>query len=118
MTMTVDAWAQALREAGFAGVEVDGPLVFARAAGGLEFTLTPGPDARLSLRFPVRASDGDMRVWMAANPPGTMALQAGEVELSLPLTRPVDLAPWPALVHSAERAAAQWRRGLRPLSGM
>lgn len=116
--MTAADWGRALREAGFAGVEVEADQVFARAKGGLEFTLTPGAPARLSLRFPLRAPDADMRIWMAANPPGRMALNQGEVELTLTLSSPDDLAAWPVLIHAAERAVAQWRRQLRPLAGM
>lgn len=119
--MTQDRIETALIAAGFAGVERDGAVIFARdGAEAPEFTITPG--YRLALRFPVRAEDAAREAWMRAHPAGRLDIVEGETRLSMALPEDGDLASglalWRDLMRAASQAAVGWRRRERPLHGM
>lgn len=115
-------FAHALRDAGFGGVETDGPIIYARTADALEFQATAGGLFRLSIRYAVRATDAERAAWMRANPKGRLEIAAGETELTLSLPLETDLpnalSEWAKLVHSGAISAVDWRRRQQPLYGM
>jgi hypothetical protein len=122
MTDPLSTLAQALRTAGFDGVETDGPIVYARTADALEFQATADALYRLSIRYAVRATDAERAAWIRANPKGRLEIAQGETELTLSLPLNADLsaalADWAALVHAGAVAAVDWRRRQKPLYGM
>ena len=110
--MTLQAMAQALRAAGFAGVEAEGDTVFARlSASGAEFRADPqGAAWCLSLTWPLRASPAQQAGWNAAHPQAPMDLWLGETRVSMRL--PPDPAALLACGPRAEAAPARlirWR---------
>jgi hypothetical protein len=122
MTDPLSTLAQALRSAGFSGVETDGPTLYARTADALEFQATADDLYRLSIRYTVRATDAERAAWMRANPKGRLEIAAGETELTLSLPLDADLhaalSDWAQLVHAGAVAAVDWRRRQKPLYGM
>ena len=122
MTDPLSILAQALRSAGFDGVETDGLTLYARTADALEFQAKADDLYRLSIRFAVRATDAERADWMRANPKGRLEIAAGETELTLSLPLDADLpkalSEWAKLVHAGAVAAVEWRRKQKPLYGM
>ncbi len=122
MTDPLATLAQAMTSAGFDGVEVDGPTLYARTADALEFQVTADDLYRLSIRYAVRATDAERAAWMRANPKGRLDIAQGETELTLSLPLNADLTAalfdWAALAHAGAVAAVEWRRRQKPLYGM
>lgn len=118
--MTVE---EALVAAGFAGVEREGAVVFARdGAEAPEFTVEVAGGWRFALPFAVRATEGERADWMRANPAGRLDIEAGETRLVMVLAEGADVAAglevWRGLVRAASQAAVVWRRRQRRVHGM
>lgn len=120
--MTLEDLAQALVRAGFVGVEVVTPLVYARGDGpsAPEFTAALTGDVVLTQRFDTRAPDAALLDWKTRKG-GRLAIVAGETHLSLTVSAAdlsAGLAEWRQLMQAAAKAAVAWRRSQRPLHGM
>lgn len=118
--MTVE---EALIAAGFAGVEREGTVVFARdGAESPEFTVDVAGGWRFALRFPVRATEAERDAWMRAHPAGRLDIEAGETRLVMVLPEGADVAAglelWRGLARAASQAAVVWRRRQKPVHGM
>lgn len=120
--MTLDDLAHTLSRAGFVGVELVPPLVYARGDGpsAPEFTATLAGGVLLTQRFELRAPEAALRQWNISQQ-GRLAIVNGETHLTL-LTSEQDLSAalrlWRTLMQKASQAAIGWRRGQRPLHGM
>ncbi len=120
--MTLVDLAQALTRAGFAGVELAPPLVYARGDGpsAPEFTATLADDVLLTQRFDVRAPEAALSDWKISQK-GRLSIVNGETHLTLLVPEPdlaLALPVWRGLMQAASKAAVSWRRGQRPLHGM
>ncbi len=120
--MTLDDLAQALTRAGFVGVEVVPPVVYARGDGpsAPEFTVTLADGVLLTQRFDVRAPEAALADWKIGQK-GRLAIVNGETHLTLVVPESdltLALPVWRGLMQAASKAAVSWRRGQRPLHGM
>lgn len=120
--MTLDGIAAALERAGFVGVEVVPPVVYARGDGpsAPEFTAQIDGSVTLTLRFEVRAPDAALADWRLMQG-GRLAIVRGETHLTLALPEgdlATGLVEWRRLMQAASKAAVGWRRGQLPLHGM
>lgn len=120
--MTLDELAKALTRAGFVGVEVVPPVIYARGDGpsAPEFTVMLADGVLLTRRFDVRAPEAALADWKISQG-GRLAIVNGETHLTL-LVSDAGLAEalpiWRGLMQTASVAAVGWRRGQRPLHGM
>ena len=105
---------QALREAGFSGVEVVDGVIYARSDAALpEFTATPaGADWILSQAWPLRATDVQMADWTAQHPDAPMEIGNGETRISMRAT-PADLPRWREVTAAMVAQCVAWRRATR-----
>lgn len=120
--MTLEDLAQALTRAGFFGVEIAPPVIYARGDGpsAPEFTAMLADGVLLTQRFDVRAPEAALADWKIGQG-GRLAIVNGETHLTLllPLAGLAEALPiWRALMQAASKAAVGWRRGQRPLHGM
>ncbi|MFN3846939.1 MAG: hypothetical protein ACK4RZ_14110 [Paracoccaceae bacterium] len=108
---------EALKAAGFPGVEADGPIVHARLwASSLEFTASPrASDWRLCLQWPVRATAAQCASWTAAYPDCPMDIHLGETRVSTVVdqTDIEALRRWAAVAEDAVAQMIRWRRAQR-----
>jgi hypothetical protein len=114
---------EALRAAGFLGVESDGPKLHARLwASSVEFTATPDDHGwTLALHWPVRTSQAQRDGWNKTHPTAQMDLDLGETRLSMqvPEGDPQALIVWSAIAEQAIAHLTRWRRAQRqPGEGM
>lgn len=120
--MTLQDLADALQQAGFVGIELAAPVVYARGDGpsAPEFTAALTGGILLTQRFDVRAPEAALADWKIGQK-GRLAIVNGETHLTLTLS-PDALAQglplWRDLSLTATRFAVAWRRGQRPLHGM
>ncbi len=113
--------AQALRAAGFPGVEEEGGVVYARlSANGAAFQAEPDEAGwLLSLCWPVRGTPAQLAAWMAAHPGSRMDIWQGETRVRMAIGDTADLPRWAALAEAAVVTMAGWRRLQRaPGEGM
>lgn len=113
----------ALRSAGFPGVEAEGEVIHARLwSSSVEFTaVAEGTGWRFSLQWPLRASEGQIEGWNRAHPEALMDLFKGETRVSAHIGDgdPEALQRWSALAELAVSTCIQWRRAQRaPGEGM
>lgn len=113
---------EALRQAGFPGVEAEGEVIHARlSASGVEFRAEPeGTGWRLSLYWPMRANPAQIAEWMARHPGVQMDIAQGETRVSLRSEAAAkDLIHWAAVAEDAVAQLVRWRRAQRaPGEGM
>ena len=107
---------QALRSAGFAGVESMDGVIYARSNPAWpEFTATPvGEHWLLALAWPVRATEAQIAGWTALHPDAPMDIYQGETRitlLALPQAEP--LQRWAALTEAMVGKCVEWRRATR-----
>ncbi|PJF09550.1 hypothetical protein [Pseudorhodobacter sp. MZDSW-24AT] len=107
----------ALRAAGFPGVEAEGQTIHARLwASSNEFTATPEEGRwRLALHWPLRATMAQRAEWNATHPGAPLDIHNGETRLSL-FVQPEDSAAllhWAALAEAAVAQMIRWRRAQR-----
>lgn len=120
--MTLEDLAQALTRAGFAGVELAPPLVYARGDGpsAPEFAATLADGVLLTQRFDVRAPEAALSDWKIGQK-GRLSIVNGETHLTLAVSPEMlahSLPLWRGLMQSAARSAVAWRRSQKPLHGM
>lgn len=120
--MTLEELALTLTRAGFPGVEIVPPLVYARDDGpsAPEFTAALAGGVMLTRRFDVRAPEAALSDWKISQK-GRLAIVDGETHLTLLVAETglaAALPTWRSLMHAASKAAITWRRGQRPLHGM
>ncbi len=120
--MTLQDLADILHAAGFVGIEIAPPLVYARGDGpsAPEFTATLQGGILLTQRFDVRAPDAALADWKIGQK-GRLAIVDGETHLTLtlaPEAMPQGLTLWRTLTKAAAKSAVGWRRSQRPLHGM
>lgn len=111
----------ALRAAGFTGVEEEAGVIYARlSASGAEFRVEPeGAAWVLSLTWPVRGSAAQRAAWMARHPGAELDIHQGETRLRLRISGADELPHWAALAEAAVVAMVGWRRQQRaPGEGM
>jgi hypothetical protein len=112
----------ALRAAGFGGIEAEGEVIHARLwASSVEFTATPEAGRwRLALQWPVRASDAQRAGWSSSHPEAPMDIHLGETRVSMLVTgESAELHLWAALAEQAVAEMIRWRRAQRqPGEGM
>ncbi len=111
------AMVAALRQAGFPGIEAEGATVYARlSASGAEFRADPCAEGwRLSLIWPLRASQRQRAGWTAAHPQAPMDLFRGETRIAMTARAETsDLIAWAVLAEMI-----RWRHRQRaPGEGM
>ncbi len=121
--MTLDEVAEVLNRAGFAGVELAPPVVYARGDGPAapEFTAElAGSDVLLTQRHEVRAPEAALADWRIGMG-GRLAIVRGETHLTLTVpdaALATTLSEWRKLMQAAAKQAVAWRRGQKPLHGM
>ena len=105
---------QALRDAGFSGVEVVDGVIYARSDAALpEFTATvSGADWLLAAAWPLRATDAQIADWMAVHPHVPMDIHNGETRISMRAT-PTDLPRWRTVTAAMVVQCVEWRRATR-----
>ncbi|GAB1479001.1 hypothetical protein MASR2M74_15600 [Paracoccaceae bacterium] len=113
----MSALAEALRCAGFPGVEVEGGRVFARlVSADVEFSGVECPEGwALSIRRAVRANPAQLADWAARHPGVALDIHQGETRLR-GLVAPGDregLLHWAALAEEMVVACLHWRRAQR-----
>ena len=114
---------ETLRLAGFPGVEAEGEVIHARLwSSSVEFTaVAEGARWRLSLQWPLRASESQIDGWNTAHPDAPMDVHKGETRVSVLVAEgdPEALQRWSALAEHAVATCIQWRRAQRaPGEGM
>ena len=104
----------ALRKAGFSGVETAGGVIYARTDPALpEFTATPaGQGWQLALSWPLRATDAQIADWTAQHPDAPMDIHQGETRITAQVP-PTTLPHWAALVQAMVAHCTGWRRNTR-----
>lgn len=102
---------EALKSAGFSGVETVGGVIYARSNPVYpEFTATPeGQGWRLAFAWPVRATEVQMQAWTALHPESPMDIYQGETRITL-LVPPATLPHWAELVQAMVTTCTGWRR--------
>lgn len=113
----------ALRKAGFPGVEAVGDTVHARLwSSSVEFTATPEPDGwRLSVVWPLRATTEQIADWNARHPTAPMDIFFGETRVSMIADGDSldQLHHWASVAELAVQQCIVWRRMQRaPGEGM
>jgi len=105
---------QALRDAGFTGVEMVEGVIYARSNPVLpEFTATQTADGwQLALAWPLRATDAQIAAWMAQHPAAPMDIHQGETRITLKATE-ANLTQWGELVEAMVAQCVAWRRNTR-----
>lgn len=105
---------QALREAGFTGVETVAGVIYARTNANLpEFTVTKTGDIwQLAQAWPLRATGAQIANWTALHPNAPMDNFHGETRITLQATHE-NLALWADLVDQMVARCTQWRRASR-----
>ena len=105
---------QALREAGFTGVETVDGVVFARSNPALpEFTARAVDGAwHLSQAWPLRASDRQIAAWNALYPQVPMDIHHGETRITLWATAET-LPLWAEMTEKMVAQCVAWRRATR-----
>ncbi|WP_435257733.1 hypothetical protein ACSBLW_16740 [Thioclava sp. FR2] len=114
---------EALRLAGFPGVEAEGEVIHARLwSSSVEFTAVAEVEGwRLSLQWPLRASEAQIDGWNTAHPEAPMEIYKGETRVSVLVSEgdPEALQRWSAIAELAVATCIQWRRAQRaPGEGM
>lgn len=114
---------EALKAAGFPGVEAEGEVIHARLwSASVEFTARPEEGGwRLALQWPLRASAAQIAAWNDGHPEAPMDLHLGETRLSMRLQSGDGeaLHRWSALAEEAVATCIRWRRAQRaPGEGM
>lgn len=111
--------------AGFVGIEAgtDG-VIYARTAPHLpEFSATPEGDQegdqegdhwRLSIQWPLRATDAQRAVWATKHPYAPLDVDLGETRMQM-LAGADGLAIWRDLVAEMVEVCTQWRRQTRQM---
>lgn len=109
--------AQALRGAGFTGVEEEGGRVFARLiSADVEFSGTEGPEGwELAISRPVRATAAQRADWAARHPGAELDIWQGETRLAQRIAAGdvAALLRWAALAEALVVACLDWRRAQR-----
>lgn len=108
---------EALKAAGFPGVEASGDVIHARLwASSLEFTATPVAGRwKFALQWPFRATDAQRALWNGSYPDAPMDLYLGETRVSM-LVLEMDVATlhrWAAVAEDAVAHLIRWRREQR-----
>ena len=105
---------QALRAAGFTGIETIDGVIYARSNPALpEFTATPTGDSwQLALAWPLRATDAQIAAWTALHPAAPMDVYQGETRITLMATAE-SLPLWVQLVDAMVAQCVAWRRDTR-----
>lgn len=105
---------QALREAGFTGVEAVDGVIYARSDPALpEFTATAlGADWLLAQAWPLRATEAQIAVWTVLHPDAPMDIHHGETRISM-LAAPADLPRWREVTAAMVVQCVDWRRATR-----
>jgi hypothetical protein len=105
---------QALREAGFTGVDLVDGVIYARSDAALpEFTAAPaGADWILAQAWPLRATDAQIADWNLRHPAATMDIHDGESRISM-RAKPSDLPLWRELTAAMVAQCVVWRRATR-----
>ena len=118
--MTAEDVAQALKAAGFCGIEADQGTVYARVVPQApEFRVEPGDSGWwLVLPWNVTPPPEALALWNARMGEARMAVQQGEARLVMPFAGPDVLPRWAALAGEAEALFVAWRRGRRDVEGM
>ena len=109
--------AEALRAAGFPGVEVEGGQVFARlVSADVEFSGVEGSEGwALSISRPVRATAAQRAGWAARHPGAELDIWQGETRLMQRIAAGdrAALLHWAALAEELVVACLDWRRAQR-----
>ena len=118
--MTPQDVAEALRAAGFCGIEAEGGVIYARVAPQApEFRAEQGAAGwRLVLPWNISPPPAALAAWNAAMGSARMRLVQGEAQLVMAYPGPEVLPRWAALAGEAEAHFIQWRRQRRPWEGM
>jgi len=104
----------ALRKAGFSGVETVAGVIYARTDPTLpEFTATPaGQGWQLALAWPLRATEAQIAAWTALHPDAPMDIHQGETRITVQVP-PTPLSRWAELVQDMVAHCTDWRRSTR-----
>jgi hypothetical protein len=105
---------QALRAAGFTGVDTLGNVIYARTNSALpEFTVTENAGQwQLAFAWPLRATAAQIAAWSALHPDVAMDIFQGETRITMPATLE-NLRVWAARVEEMVTKCTQWRRATR-----
>lgn len=106
----------ALRVAGFVGVEQQGDVIYARCnAAQPEFTVcSEGAIWRFALCWPLRASPAQMAEWAAKHPDAPLDVDLGETRLQF-WGKTQDLPKWADLAAEMTATCTLWRRRTRQM---
>lgn len=107
---------EALRQAGFYGVETVSAVIYARSNPALaEFTATAdGAFWLLAMAWPLRATNGQMAAWMVAHPEAAMDIHQGETRIRMRVAAdPAALRHWAAICEQMVTKCTEWRRCTR-----
>jgi hypothetical protein len=104
----------AMRAAGFVGIEDAGGVIYARTHAALpEFTATPEGDMwRFAIIWPLRASDAQRAAWGAMHPDAPLDVDLGETRMQFCAGR-AGLGRWADLVAEMVATCTRWRRATR-----
>ena len=105
---------QALREAGFSGVDLVDGVIYARVDPTLpEFTATrSGACWVMAQAWPLRATEGQIAGWTALHPEAPMDIHNGETRITMRAT-PADLPRWRDITAAMVAQCVEWRRATR-----
>lgn len=109
---------QALRQAGFTGIETQAGVIYARINPALpEFTATPdGAFWILAQAWPLRATGQQIEGWMAAHPDAPMDIFQGETRVRMRVAaEPEVLRRWADVCTEMVTKCTEWRRSTRQL---
>ncbi len=108
---------EALRKAGFVGIEAsaDG-VIYARAGADLpEFTATPdGAGWRFAVQWPLRAGEAQRADWADLHPYAPLDVDLGETRMQF-WGDAEALNQWAALMRDMLASCIAWRRATRQM---
>ncbi len=106
---------EALRQAGFGGVEVVGEVIYARVRPEWpEFTcVAEGEGWQLAFAWPLRATGAQIAGWTAEHPEVPMDLHAGETRIRMRVDGAESLQHWAGMVAEMVARCTLWRRETR-----
>jgi hypothetical protein len=107
---------EALKAAGFSGIEEAAGVIYARTRAELpDFTgVVEGEGYVLGFAWPLRATSAQIAAWNAAHPSVAMDIHLGETRIrTRAAADPAALRDWAGVIEVMVATCTEWRRATR-----